>query len=224
MGETKIEWTGRTLGVHKGTAKRLGLDFAGYVGLIQSGQKWCVGCKAWQPRATFGVDRTRGDGLATACLESRHTGRPRGWHGQPRVNPLTGRPGPVPAPSRDGDKLQARHRVNVEVRLGRRANPNALPCSGCGHIGADRRHEYHHHLGYAAEHHFDVEPLCTVCHAARHNIKTHCLRGHVLDDANTAINANGTRACRACRRERERKRAPRSSEYWRKVNRRRANG
>jgi hypothetical protein len=31
----------------------------------------------------------------------------------------------------------------------------------------ERRHEYDHHLGYAAEHHGDVEAVCTVCHRAR---------------------------------------------------------
>lgn len=29
------------------------------------------------------------------------------------------------------------------------------------------RHEYDHHQGYGAEHHLDVEPVCTFCHAAR---------------------------------------------------------
>lgn len=85
------------------------------------------------------------------------------------VNPAPGRPGPAPKPPRDGDKEQARQRINVEVRMGRRPHPNTLPCADCGHVwepGA-RRHEYDHHLGYAAAHHYDVEPVCTVCHRAR---------------------------------------------------------
>lgn len=85
------------------------------------------------------------------------------------VNKLTGRPGPAPAPARDGDRLQARQRVNVEVRHGWRPRPNDLPCVDCGHVWSEgeRRHEYDHHLGYDAEHHTDVEPVCTTCHAAR---------------------------------------------------------
>lgn len=73
-------------------------------------------------------------------------------------NPLTGRSGPAPQPPRDGDKVQARQRINVEVRTGRRPHPNALPCAGCGHVWreGERRHEYDHHLGYAAAHHGDV--------------------------------------------------------------------
>ncbi len=43
------------------------------------------------------------------------------------------------------------------------------PCADCGHVWAEgeRRHEYDHHNGYAAEHQLDVEAVCTVCHHAR---------------------------------------------------------
>lgn len=99
------------------------------------------------------------------------------------INPSTGRPGPAPHPARDGDRVQARQRINVEVRTGRRPHPNTLPCVDCGHVWkpGERRHEYDHHLGYAPEHHLDVEPVCTTCHALRDSPKkraTHCLRGH----------------------------------------------
>lgn len=83
------------------------------------------------------------------------------------VNKLTGLPGPAPHPARDGDKLQARQRINVEVRSGRRPRPDDLPCVDCKHTGSDRRHEYDHHLGYAAQHHGDVEAVCTLCHRKR---------------------------------------------------------
>lgn len=77
--------------------------------------------------------------------------------------------GPLPLPARDGDRLQARHRVNVLVRTGHLPRPNALPCADCGHIWADgeRRHEYDHHRGYAAQHHLDVEAVCSTCHHRR---------------------------------------------------------
>lgn len=39
--------------------------------------------------------------------------------------------------------------------------------------------------------------------------KTHCLRGHVFDEANTWVGATGRRACRACERIRKREL------YWR---------
>jgi hypothetical protein len=46
--------------------------------------------------------------------------------------------------------------------------PESLPCSDCGHTGEDRRHEYHHHKGYAAAHHLDVVVLCSLCHGRHH--------------------------------------------------------
>lgn len=142
------------------------------------------------------------------------------------VNRLSGRPGPAPKQPRAGDRMQARQRVNVEVRTGRRPHPNTLPCSDCGHTWrkGERRHEYDHHLGYEPEHHLDVEPVCTTCHAARDNARkaqTHCVHGHEFTAENTYIARNGTRHCRACSKEHERQRGPRGSAYWRAVNTRR---
>ena len=125
------------------------------------------------------------------------------------VRPATS--GPAPIPPRDGDKKQARRRINVEVRTGRREHPNELPCVDCGHVWAkgERRHEYDHHLGYGADHHYDVEPVCTICHAKRDGTRakqTHCIHGHEFSPANTGLKSNGTRFCRECRRAYDRKR------------------
>lgn len=135
---------------------------------------------------------------------------------------LRGRFGPPPDPPRDGDKKQARKRVNVLVRTGRIPRPNALPCTDCGHVWSpgERRHEYDHYLGYGAAHHLDVQPVCTTCHAQRDAVKTHCHAGHAFDASNTIACKDGRRACRACRRgyDKKRKRPP---GYWSEVNRRR---
>lgn len=133
------------------------------------------------------------------------------------------RPGPAPHPPRDGDKVQARQRINVEVRTGRRPHPNTMPCADCGHVWRDgeRRHEYDHHLGYAAQHHGDVQPVCTLCHAARDSAKkaqTHCKAGHAFADDNIYLAKNGTRHCIACMKAHERSRGPRGSAYWARVN------
>lgn len=142
-----------------------------------------------------------------------------------RANPVTGRPGPAPHAPRSGDKKQARQRINVEVREGRRAHPNNLACTDCGHCwsGGEQRHEYDHHLGYDAAHHLDVQPVCTLCHAKRDNAKahqSHCNQGHEFTTENTARKPTGQRVCIACRRERDRKRQ-RPEGYWKAVNARR---
>lgn len=136
-------------------------------------------------------------------------------------NPLTGKPGPCPMLPRTGDKQQARQRINVEVRTGYRPNPNSIACVDCGHLGDGRRHEYDHCLGYDAEHHGDVESVCTVCHYRRHNGEvTHCCRGHEFTAENTIIKTNGMRACRECRHAHDRNRK-RPAGYWKMVNARR---
>lgn len=140
------------------------------------------------------------------------------------INPITGKPGPAPIPRRDGDKVQARQRINALVRSGQIPKPNALPCTDCGHVWklGERRHEYDHHKGYGAEHHLDVEAVCKACHVKRDNAKaaqTHCMHGHEFTADNTIIHANGTRHCRECRRAYDRER--RDAEWWREYRRKR---
>lgn len=160
---------GSAVGAEKIAAARVGLSLSAYRAKIASGEKWCTACKAWHLKSAFAADRSRTDGLSAKCTASRSTGRPRGWQGKKPINPATGRPGPAPKPGRDGDKKQARERVNREVRTGRIPHPNALPCTDCGHVWrpGGRRHEYDHHKGYAAEHHLSVEPVCVRCHRRR---------------------------------------------------------
>jgi len=161
---------GSAAGVEKVAAKRLGLSLEDYRANIAAGLKHCGKCRQWLARSAFNADATRGDGLDKHCQSCRSTGNPKGWHDKPNINPETGRPGPTPQAPRDGDKFQARQAVTRLVRLGLVPKAAALACADCGHIGADRKHEYDHHLGYAAEHHEHVEPVCVDCHSRRtHN-------------------------------------------------------
>lgn len=136
----------------------------------------------------------------------------------PGINPKTGKPGPTPAPAREGDKKQARHRINMQVRSGYRLHPNKLPCTDCGHIWkkGERRHEYDHYKGYAAKNHENVEPVCTTCHVDRDSKKKNqetCVNGHSYNEENTARHSSGRRFCRTCRRDRENKK--KTAEWWR---------
>lgn len=137
---------GSALGVAKTAAARTGLSLDDYQRRVASGLKWCTAHKDWHPVGDFPRDRTRGDGRKARCLASEH-GKPRAER-----NPLHER---------------ARKAVAYAVRTGELPNPNRLLCLDCGHLGADRRHEYDHHNGYEPDHHLDVEPVCTTCHADR---------------------------------------------------------
>lgn len=154
---------GNAAGSRKAAAHRLHLPLEDYLAHVRAGEKYCWRCRAWHARSEFGVERDRPDGLTPYCLASKRVkvrrkpgppkGRLRGWR----------------VPARDGDRKQARARVNYLVQVGRLAHPSSLPCVDCGHVWSfgEKRHEYDHHLGYAAEHQLDVEPVCTECHDHR---------------------------------------------------------
>lgn len=211
-----------TIGAAKIQAKRIGVTLAFFLEQRANGIKWCRKCKDWRELSCFNKDAARSDGLAVYCRTHRHVEVRQPW--RPRPNPLTGKPGPAPLPPRDGDKAQARHRINVEVRTGRRVHPNTLPCVDCGHtyLPGERRHEYDHYKGYTAAHHYDVQAVCTLCHAQRDGVKakqTHCSRGHKFTQANIIRRKNGTRHCRKCRQAYDRSR--RNAAYWRAYRRKR---
>jgi hypothetical protein len=158
---SKIEWTGHQLGAMKVAAKRIGICFEAYIENIVAGRRWCHACQSFHEKPEFGIDRTRGDGLARLCLKAKAKRCRTSYRPVARAR---GRKFVAP---RDGDKAQARGRVNYMVRVALLPDPNSLRCVDCWHIGTDYRHEYDHYLGYAAEHHEQVEAVCARCHFAR---------------------------------------------------------
>lgn len=132
-------------------------------GIQGTDAKRCSKCEQEKPRSAFQKDSSRADGLMYWCSDCRNARsralyaprprKPRGW--------LT--------PTRDGDKLQARRRINYLVEQGRIPHPDDLPCMDC----ADEvfvnhyRHEYDHARGYDGENQLYVEPVCSRCHHAR---------------------------------------------------------
>lgn len=157
MAKSKIEWTeltGHEQGSLKTAAKRIGMSVSEYVKKINNDLKWCSSCCRWLGVDNFNKDRSSGDGLKSKCKQcSKALWRRKSMKSNHER-----------APRIDGDKEQARKRINHDVELGIRPNPNDLYCSLCGHKGDDRRHEYHHHMGYNSDHHYDVIPVCTICH------------------------------------------------------------
>lgn len=126
--------------------------------------KWCTACKAHHALSEFGKDPTRGDGLGSRCLASRRVkqrkkpGYPKGAHMRGWV-----------ADIRDGDKKQARRRINYLVEQGRIPHPDDLPCFDCADMvfTGKFRHEYDHARGYDGENQLYVEPVCSRCHHSR---------------------------------------------------------
>lgn len=69
MAQTKI-------GAMKSAAKKKGIPFEEYKKRIDSGQKHCMVCRVWKPREGFDIDRSRGDGRTSACIECRRVENP----------------------------------------------------------------------------------------------------------------------------------------------------
>ena len=159
---TTIRWAGRELGARKSAAKRAGVSFEEYCERVAANQKRCIRCREWRSVDDFCSDASRTDGRSAKCRTCAAELAKATY--VPVVHDPDWRPGPERIPARDGDKKQARRRINHDVRLGLRPHPNTLHCAYCGHKGEDRRHEYHHHMGYAAIHHNDVVAACSACH------------------------------------------------------------
>ena len=147
-------------GALKQAAHRIGLTVEQYLEKIQS-ENYCNRCKAWLPKTQFCADKSRSTGLHKNCNQCRSAANKARYTPKPRP-----KPGRYFVAPRDGDEKQARRRVNYLVESGLIPHPNSLPCAECGHmyVEGERRHEYDHYLGYAAEHHEKVKALCTTCH------------------------------------------------------------
>lgn len=158
----------------KYAAQCAGVSYDEYIRKIDSGENWCNGCKRWHLREAFGSDRSRWTGVAACCLAYRRARARQLFVSRSRGLP----PGPAPKPPRNGDKRQARKRVNQLVKSGKLARPNELPCWDCRHVwrAGERRHEYDHFRGYAAENHLDVQPVCTTCHYRREKKRCNALK------------------------------------------------
>jgi hypothetical protein len=155
MSKTKIQWTDEEVDRSiKSAATRLGISTKEYLDKINNGYKWCTSCGRWLDRNLFHKDKSRGDGLKSKCKECSKAL----WRRKAIFNNTKRQE------RRSGDMKQARSRINSDVEMGIRPNPNDLYCAICGHKGDDKRHEYHHHMGYEAEHHYDVLPVCVNCH------------------------------------------------------------
>ena len=149
-------------GARKVAAKKAGVEVDEYIARVEGNEKWCTGCRQWHPQEAFNRDGSRWDGLSPSCREYKNRHGRETYHLRPK--PAAGR---RYVAARNGDQKQAERRVNHLVAIGKLPSPKDLPCTDCGHLGPDRLHDYDHHLGYAPEHHEDVQAVCRSCHSRR---------------------------------------------------------
>lgn len=150
-------------GAEKVAAAKCGVTLEEYRAKIQAGEKHCRSCRLWKSKVEYGSDSTRYDGLSAICIRCRSVKAKAKYNPRPRQS----KKGIRFVPIRDGDKVQARSRVNHLIKIGRLADPNTLPCFDCGHLGDDRRHEYDHFEGYSGLKQECVQVACSKCHARR---------------------------------------------------------
>lgn len=147
-------------GAQKIAAKKVGMSLEEYKDKIKSGYLWCTGCKCWHYKNEFNNDKSRSSGKAQSCRDYLKFEYKKKYVPKPRVS----KKGCRFVNPRDGDKKQARRRVNHLVEIGILPHPNILKCSNCNNEKKSKRNEYHHHNGYGAEHQEDVIVLCSACH------------------------------------------------------------
>jgi hypothetical protein len=167
---TGIEWTdatGRALGVLKTAAKRAGVSLDEYRSRVERGDKYCWACRAWHQRHAFALDASRSDGLTALCREARSAAARSKY--SPKARKRLGWIAAV----RDGDRQQARRRINYLVEQKLIPSPAELPCMDCGDgvFAADYRHEYDHARGYDGDSQLYVEPVCSKCHHNREDAR-----------------------------------------------------
>lgn len=161
---SKIEWTEERKAGLKRFATMNDMDPEKYVERHQNGEKYCSKCQRWLKPEDFNIDRSRWDNRHSICQECRKRAHRKNY--EPKQSTL--KPGPNRKEPEDGNRKQANKRINHDVENCQRPHPNNLHCAFCGHKGDDKRHEYHHHMGYGKLHHYDVLPLCTECHREVH--------------------------------------------------------
>ena len=148
-------------------SKKIGCTIDEYNDKINIGLKWCFCCKSWKPNNEFSIDKSRYDKLNAKCNECRK----QTYHDSYiKTGIIISKKGTRFTEIRDGDKGQARHRVNHLIEIGYIPKANDLPCSICGHVWVkgEKRHDYHHSGGYGIYHHETVISVCTKCHSNIH--------------------------------------------------------
>lgn len=145
----------------KSAATKIGVSVEEYLHNLEIGLNWCGSCKTFLSCDLFFDVSGKSVGKDNRCknckrAKDRHRYKPVPLEERIRNLPPT-----------DGNKTQARNSVRKQVRKGRLPHARTVPCTDCGHIGDNYRHEYDHFLGYDAINHLNVQCVCQPCHRKR---------------------------------------------------------
>lgn len=153
------------IGGQKIAAGKIGISVEEYQQNVKSGLKWCFSCQTWLKLNLFNQSKNARDGKDNRCRTCRRAFDRKRY--QPIPIDIRKSRGFSTKPGRNGDKTQARNRVNYAVTRNRLPHARNIPCVDCGHLGPDRLHEYDHYKGYDAVNHLEVECVCVPCHIDR---------------------------------------------------------
>jgi hypothetical protein len=125
----------------------------------------CSSCSETKPLESFALDKTHANGRTSVCRDCRNAKQRAKYVRKPACS----RRGVLLAQTRNGDKKQARRRINHLVETGQLPRPEDLGCMDCGDAQGFNaaRHEYDHARGYDGANQLYVEPVCSVCHHHR---------------------------------------------------------
>lgn len=170
--------TGAKKAAVRKTAGKAGISVEQYLQKVSSGLKWCPNCKSSLSLELF-QNHKRRDGEKYSYCKNCANSKSRECYQRRLSSPNKMLERKIVLP-RDGDKKQARYRVNKEVEKGKIPHAQTVACIDCGHVGTDRRHHYDHYLGYAGINHLVVECVCITCHQERERQRGKQPYGHLI--------------------------------------------
>jgi hypothetical protein len=141
----------------------------------QTISKYCLHCKQIKPATEFYKNRGNRDSLYSYCkvcqcaavkaYRQTENGKETKRRGARKYRQSKkGRQCDRRYRLNHPEKAKARDAVTHAIRDGRLASAKTLQCHYCG----KQAQQYHHYLGYAPEHWFDVIPVCKQCHREVH--------------------------------------------------------
>jgi len=139
------------IGGHAFAANRLGVSLPEYESHLSAGQRWCSYAKHWVDARQFTASALPKGGPCKSCSTIKNSNR---------------KPYKQRASKSEPHLKWARYKVYYAVKKGLLPHASTVACSQCQHLGEDRKHEYHHHKGYAKKYALDVIPVCINCHKA----------------------------------------------------------